>query len=218
MYISTLFDPASAAIVVGGTLLATVLQCGAGDCRAALAAVNRLRKRGFEPAQARAELLGHVRDICQDGVVRAHSPHLGDPEIDEATGALIGRRSVEALLEAHESHRARRLDMTDSAQQTLTYAAELAPTFGLAGTLLALTRLAGSSAGDNLLASAVGMAVLTTLYGLLLAHLVLAPLARAVERAGAREERDRQEVIDWLASQLAAAIPRGRPGRPRAVA
>ena len=59
------------------------------------------------------------------------------------------------------------------------------------------------------------MAVLTTLYGLLLANLVLAPLARLVERAAAREERERQKIVDWLAGHLADAMPetRRRPDR-----
>ena len=54
------------------------------------------------------------------------------------------------------------------------------------------------------------MAVLTTLYGLLLANLVLAPLARVIERAAAAEERERQSIVDWLAAQVAPAIPRSR--------
>jgi chemotaxis protein MotA len=52
--------------------------------------------------------------------------------------------------------------------------------------------------------------VVTTLYGLLLANLVLAPIARAVSRAASVEETGRQEVIDWIAAQLSAAPPERR--------
>lgn len=52
------------------------------------------------------------------------------------------------------------------------------------------------------------MAVLTTLYGLLLANIVLAPLSRAVDRAAMREEAERQKLIDWVAGQLREAMPR----------
>jgi chemotaxis protein MotA len=229
MMIATLFDPASAAIVAGGTLSATLLQCGTSHCHAAIAAVGRLPHRRFDPEQIRAGLAGHVRAIRQDGVVRARGPHLGDAEIDEATEALIEGRSVAALIEAHESHRGRRIAANEQARAILLHGAELAPVFGLAGTLLSLTRLADGTLADNAFAAAIGTAVLTTLYGLLLAHLLLAPLARAVERAGLAEERARQEVIDWLATQLGPALPRSGvpngdaspgngPHRPRAVA
>ena len=58
-----------------------------------------------------------------------------------------------------------------------------------------------------------GLAVVTTLYGILAANLVLAPLARWVERAAEREERERQVVIDWLSEQVGGALPHGREGR-----
>jgi chemotaxis protein MotA len=58
---------------------------------------------------------------------------------------------------------------------------------------------------------AISMAVSATLYGLLLANLLLAPLARAVERAAAQEESERQKIVDWLADQVASAMPRRKP-------
>jgi chemotaxis protein MotA len=57
------------------------------------------------------------------------------------------------------------------------------------------------------------MAVLTTLYGLLLGNLLFAPLARMIARRAADEERERQRVLDWLEQQVAGALPQG--GRPR---
>ena len=132
-------------------------------------------------------------------------------EFDEATDALIGRRSVSALLAAHESHKARRLETSNRAATTLAQASELAPVFGLAGTLISLSQLPADGIARGAYAGAIGMAVLTTLYGLLLANLLLAPLARMVERAAAAEERERQSIVDWLAAQVAPAIPRSRP-------
>ena len=64
-------------------------------------------------------------------------------------------------------------------------------------------------------ASLPPMAVVTTLYGLLCANLLLAPLARMVERAALAEEAARQEVIDWLAGQVAGAVPPRRAAAER---
>jgi chemotaxis protein MotA len=60
--------------------------------------------------------------------------------------------------------------------------------------------------------NAISMSVLATLYGLLLANILLAPLARAIERRAEREEAARQDLIDWIASQFAAVSPRLRRG------
>ena len=60
--------------------------------------------------------------------------------------------------------------------------------------------------GDGLLAEdllgAVSTAVLSTLYGLLVAHLLILPLARRIERRGEEEERARAEMFIWLKEQL----------------
>ncbi len=212
-----LYDANSALIVVGGTLLATLLRCGFGDSRRALLAVVRLGRRRFDPARLKAELAVHVQEMRQDGVIRTQPHHSGDAEIDEATGALIGSRSLSSLHAAHIAHKRRRAAQNMRAVRTLGQAADLSPVLGLAGTLVSLSQLpAGGAAasGGASFTSAIAMAVLTTLYGLLLGNMVFAPLARAIARRAALEETARQEVLDWLEEQAAPALPRHGEAHP----
>lgn len=212
MDFATLIDGPSALIVGGGTLLATALRSGLGDCRATLRKLAGLGRQGFDLDHTRAELALQVQEIRQDGLLRAVPHHSGDAEFDEATDALIGRRSVAALLEAHEVHRARRLAESERAIRTLAQAAELAPVFGLAGTLVSLSQLPAEGIVRGAFAGSIAMAVTTTLYGLLAANLLFAPLARAIERKAQAEEAERQQLTDWLAEQVEAACAR-RPAR-----
>ena len=77
---------------------------------------------------------------------------------------------------------------------------------GLAGTLIALGSarggavVTGAVAGTpaNGLVESIAMAVVTTLYGLLAANFLFAPLSNAVQRRARAEERDRDAVLDWL--------------------
>lgn len=207
MNLEALVDPVSGLLVVAGTALATLMRCGLGDLGATLHCLAQLLRPRFSCAQARAELARQVEEIRHDGVFRARSEPSADPEIAEATGALIRHRSIPALIEAHEKHRSMRQVLRARALHFLGQAGELSPVFGLAGTLVALSQMqAGGLARDGLM-MAVGMAVLTTLYGLLAAHLTIFPLASLIERRGEAEERERQMLIDWLAAQLAKAMP-----------
>lgn len=209
MQLQHLFDPASALIVVGGTCLATVLRCGLGDTRAALAALAGLFARSFDAPSARAELAAHVREMQSNGVIRTEPHHFGDAELDEATDALINSRSVGGLHRAHIAHKRRRAEQNLRAMRTLNQAADLAPVFGLAGTLISLSQLpAGNTAGGAAgFTAAISMAVLTTLYGLLLGNLFFAPLGRMVARRAAQEEKERQRVLDWLEQQVSPVLP-----------
>ncbi|PNU02667.1 MotA/TolQ/ExbB proton channel family protein [Novosphingobium guangzhouense] len=207
MLFHTLFDPLGALIVVGGTCLATVLRCGLGDTGAALRTAGTLFRPRFRAERARAELAVQVQEIQQDGVIRAEPHHVGDAEIDDVTDALIGSRSIEALQAAHAAHKRRRMGQSRRAIRTFEQAAELSPVFGLAGTLVSLTRLPADPGAASDFTSAISMAVLTTLYGLLLGNLLFAPVARMIARRALREEADRQRVLEWLERQVAGALP-----------
>lgn len=207
MQFENLFDAASALIVVGGTSVATCLRCGLRDSAIALVAARAVLARPFSADQARSEMAVHIQEIQRDGVIRAMPHHLGDAEIDAATDALIGTRSLTGLHDAHVAYKRRRTERSAHAVRTFNQAADLAPVFGLAGTLVSLSQLSTGPGLSQNFGPAISMAVLTTLYGLLLGNLVLAPLARLIARRGAHEEAERDQLLEWLKSQVAQAIP-----------
>jgi hypothetical protein len=102
-----------------------------------------------------------------------------------------------------------------SAAQVFVWAGELAPVFGLIGTLYGFTQLAPASGAGAIAATmgAIATAVLSTLYGALLAHLLCHPLAGAIERHGLARERAREALADWFAEQIAAPPPPLRDAR-----
>ncbi len=211
MRFEALIDPWSVVVVLGGTLATTLLRTGRAEWLATVQVLGQLLQPRFSYARARASVAHQVEEIRHVGVMRAKPKPSSDPEIEEATGALIRRRSIAALIEAHERHKRGRQRRRRRALHLLGQAGELAPVFGLAGTLIALSQLSADGIERGDLMATVGMAVLTTLYGLLTAHLLVFPLARLIERRGEEEEAGRQKLIDWLAEQLADAMPSQLP-------
>lgn len=203
-----LLDPASAALVIFGTLAATVMRCGWADTRTALSALAQLFTPRFDAANARAELAVQVQDIEEDGLLRAEPHHFGDGEFDAMTDALLKTRTIEALYERHTEHRVRRIEFARRAGGVLASAAELAPVLGLVGTLVSLGGLSTAVAADGDYARAIAMAVATTLYGLVAANFVFAPLAAAVGRRADAEDRAREDIIAWLHGALEASCQR----------
>lgn len=207
MQLISLIDPVSLAIVLGGTVLATILRAGRRDFVHTARALASLCRPQFSSEQARAGLAGQVSAIRRDGILRATPRRIGDSEFDEATDAMIRARSIDALIDRHHAYRRQRQAGANAAVRTLAQAAELGPVFGMVGTLVSLSNLPTTGIAPGALNGAISMAVTTTLYGLLLANLVLAPLSRAVERRALTEEQARQDVIDWLSRQIEPALP-----------
>lgn len=211
MDIATYLDWQAAAIVFGGTVLAAMLRCGWRDFRATAGVIARLLRPRFDKHRARAAMAAYVQRIDRDGLLRAAPDSTGDAEIDDAIGALASSRSIHALLDNFEDHRQDRLSTAQRAGWVLGQAVELAPVLGLAGTLVSLGKLSGLAAQGGDFAVAVGSAVLTTLYGLVFANFVFAPLAGAVARHSRAEDEARREVMDWLTLHAEAARPHAAP-------
>ncbi|GAB5348426.1 hypothetical protein TMRO357_02093 [Alteriqipengyuania sp. 357] len=209
-------DPAALAIVLGGTVLATLLRCGPAEVALALRKVGGLVRPAFDPARAKADLSQQIRNIGRDGLLGAELVTIDDTEFDGLAGALIARRSLDGLHAEHEAHARARAEAAETATRVLGDAAELAPVLGLAGTLVALGTMP-ADANDTGMTGAIAMAVVTTLYGIAAANFLFGPLAAAIARRAAGEERARQELLDWLENAVARNVAPA-PRRPRVVA
>jgi len=203
-----LIDYQALALMLGGTLLASLLQAGVANFRVTLLALASLLHPAFDPATTKAELSRQIGDLGRDGLVRAPRAVIGDTEFGASTAAMIASRSLDALLAKHEASRSIRFANAATAGQVCHQAAELAQMFGLAGTLLALGRLGPLAGGAGGVASAIGMAVTTTLYGVILANLLFVPLAGMIERRARTEDRAREELFVWLEGHAQKSAPR----------
>lgn len=220
---TSLFDPGALAIVFAGTVLACVARCGWRDFGAALREASGLVvRRGFNADANRKALALALTAIQRDG------SHRADPALplDRALGLMLEtylrHGTLEALGNARRAQRALDEARRISAAQVFAWAGELAPVFGLIGTLYGLTQLAPAGAVNPTatIMGAVSTAVLTSLYGALLAHLLCYPLASAIERRGLDEDRAREALADWFVEQVArtAASAQERRAHLRGVA
>jgi chemotaxis protein MotA len=214
MDFTALLDGPGAAIVLGGTMIATLVGSGRRELSSALGGVWHLVQRPFDYERARAEIARDVEMLKVDGVLRSRPFRSSDHEIASVTEALIHDRSLASLIDAHERFKRQRSQSRKLALRPIRLAAEMAPVFGMAGTLFALSQLDYDPAAGGAMMGGIGMAIVTTLYGLMLAHLVFHPIASMIERRGAAEEEARQLLIDWMARQLAGAIPPARTAPP----
>lgn len=198
-----LVDGTSALIVLGGTLLATLLRCGLRDSGATLYAVVTIFESGFDAAKARSRLAKQIQDIHDDGLLRAEIRDFDDQEFDDLAATLFRRRSLAPVIDKHQKHQRKRLKRNRSAVKTLGQAAEMAPVLGLAGTLIALSQLPMGDSSGTTISSSIPAAIVTTFYGLMAANMLFAPLGQFIQRRADKEEAERDELIKWLTDELA---------------
>lgn len=136
-----------------------------------LLAFGRAVRQG--KAQAAAQIIEREPDAVFKRLGR-HVLERGDVEEMEADALVFGRR---------ELHKFRR------AEKVLSSLGDFAPAMGMIGTVIGLIQLLSKMKDFDKLGSGMAIALLTTLYGLLLAHLIYLPLARLVaDYAGQRAD------------------------------
>ncbi|MHA7820939.1 MAG: MotA/TolQ/ExbB proton channel family protein [Erythrobacter sp.] len=214
-----LFDVDALTIVLAGTLLATFARCGWRESGAAVRAAVRLVSSPFDAGSNRAALARTAQAINERGFLRAETPPPPDRALAGLIDKVLAAGSAKSLQSTARAQRALRDTARFEAQRVFESAGELAPVFGLVGTLFSITQLvptAGLSTAETAMAS-VASAVLSSLYGVLLAHFAYLPLARAIERQGQHEERERAAALEWFVNALTGTY-HGRQTTLRGVA
>ena len=214
-----LFDPVALGIVLLGTLVATLARSGWRDMTLAIRSALTLAGNGFDEEANRAAFARWARAIRLRGVLGAEERLPPDKDLARGLTALVRTGSIKALRGAHDDACARHLRERGRVVRVFEQAGELAPVFGLVGTLFSLTQLApgvGTEAAGSASAvtlAAIATAVLSSIYGVLAAHFLFLPLAHAVARRAQTEEEQREALVEWLAHEIEDAMPGQSPSR-----
>jgi chemotaxis protein MotA len=184
-------DGPSIAIVLGGTLVITAVSFTLEELRDAPRALWRmLVQRRVDPSQAAATMLRLAERARRDGIldIETVTRNLSDdPFLHRAMRLVTDGASPE---DAEKILKTESFAMSGTQMHSINIlrrAAEVAPAMGLIGTLVGLVKMLGSLDDPAAIGPAMAIALLTTFYGALLAHMVFLPLAARAERA-AREE------------------------------
>lgn len=204
----SLINAEAGVIVLGGTLVASGLACGWDNLACAGQQAWGLLRAPLDEAANRAALARLIHAIDRKGRFAAEAPLPPDPVLADIVAAYLRHGDLAPGQAAGEAHHTATRLRRNVAAATWRHAGELAPVAGLAGTLYGIARLApvgGESALMLTTATAIATAVVSTLYGLLLAHLVCLPLAGAIIRRAQSEQRARSGLVRWFESQLPAS-------------
>jgi chemotaxis protein MotA len=199
-YLVRFFDPLALAIVFGGTLIATIVSATRADLGRALAAlVPLLSARPGADGRAAAEAVLRIRHLSEyKGIVsadRVKSP----VEFVHRAACRLARAEGSAAFETWareeiEDRRARHA----SAISLWRHAAEIAPAMGMIGTVIGLIAMFARMSDPAAMGPAMAVAMLTTLYGLVLAFGIAGPIAARLERLSEAECRWQARTVERL--------------------
>ncbi|KAF0190941.1 MAG: chemotaxis protein MotA [Gammaproteobacteria bacterium] len=182
-----LFNLPGLVMVLGGTLAATLVSRPMKDVITALRALRALL-RDENPGLTGE--IGHLLNIAhwyRDGNLRAAEQaieQVSNPLLRAGAQLVIDREPIQDIVKLLQWRviGARTRDLNNA--QILRTMAMFAPAFGMLGTLFGLIQMLAilGASGLSEIGATMSFALITTLYGLLLANMVFKPLAMKMEQ------------------------------------
>lgn len=210
--IKAFFDLPSVLMVVLGTLAITAISyTGTEIVRAFPSFSQALLRNSTEPSEAAHRILQLADKARKVGVLQLQ------PDLAQLRSQPFLQRSLMQVIDGMPVDEVERNAQTEimatmaSRQQAafmLRRAAEVAPAMGLIGTLVGLVQMLGNLDSPETIGPSMSVALLTTLYGALMANVVFLPLANKLERNAS---------VEQLAHQVYATgvVSIGRQENPR---
>lgn len=183
-FVDRFFDPLAFSLVVGGTALATwVSATGEDGVRGFGALIPFFRARPMRDAEIADRAVRRIQHLSQyKGTICADRVKTPVDFVHRAACRLADAGRAEAFAvwarEDMEDRRARHAAVIG----LWRHAAEVAPAMGMIGTVIGLIAMFARMNDPVAMGPAMAIAMLTTLYGLVLAFAVCGPVAARLQR------------------------------------
>jgi chemotaxis protein MotA len=197
------FDPVSLLLTLGGAITVTCFSYSGKQLRDALRAIGSVFKGEASNIQDHLAELRRLTALFRlQGLkgLENQERHIRDPFLRHGVELLVDLHSEESVRARLEQRISCVVAEHEIDRQILMTLGRLLPSFGLIGTLIGMVLLLGnlSKADLQTLPSALGLAVLTTLYGAVAANVLVAPLLARLQTMAVEKETAMRLTKDWV--------------------
>jgi chemotaxis protein MotA len=188
-------NPQGFLIVVGGTLAATIVRY---SFRRSWGAV-KVARRAFEVEEHTSHaLVRHIVELSQlarrESVLALDSVDIQDPFLAKGIQLAVDGTDPRVIESILSSELVQSVERHRNGQRVFMGMGESAPAFGMIGTLVGLVHMLTNMNDPTKIGPAMAVALITTLYGAIMANLIFLPIAdKLADRT--RRERIRKEIV-----------------------
>lgn len=199
----------SVLIVVGGTLAATFVRFSMNEV---FGAINVAMKAFFHKSKAPEEIIQEIitlADIARrEGLLKLEKQPIEDPFLKKAVMFCVDGYEAGFIEEVLSKEVQLTLERHELGQKLFKSMGDAAPAFGMTGTLIGLVQMLASLEDPKTIGPAMAVALLTTLYGVILAQLFFLPIADKLEHRSQEEQLIKKLIIEGVIGLQKGLNPR----------
>ncbi len=199
----------SVLIVGGGTLATTLIR---SPLKVVLGTMNVVRNAFFDRVPPPTELIAKIVELAEksrrESLLSLENVPIEDDFLKKGIQLCVDGTEPDVVKSILKAESDAIVERHSRGQDILKGMGSYAPAFGMIGTLIGLVNMLVKMDDPSAIGPQMAVALLTTLYGALIANLVALPIADKLSDRSAREILNKTIVIDGIMGILAANHPR----------
>jgi len=202
-------DTASLLIVVAGSIAVVLARCTLGEFLGAIGVLGKAFSRKIEnPFDLINQLVELATIARKDGMIALEGQDIKNAYMAKAVAMLVDGTDPDIIKSSLERDTAMMKQRHAMGASVFSAWGEIAPAMGMVGTLAGLVIMLGNMSDPKAIGPAMAIALLTTMYGAILANVICLPLAQKLTNASALEAANNELILEGVLFMQSGGNPR----------
>jgi chemotaxis protein MotA len=199
----------SVLVVAGGTFATAFIKYSMADViNASKIVMNAFFVKLSVPQEVIQEIVNLANIARKNGLIVLEQQPVEDQFLKKAIMYCVDGHEAEFIQEVLKKEVSLTVERHDVGIGLFKGMGESAPAFGMIGTLIGLVQMLANMSDPASIGPSMAVALLTTLYGAILANLAFLPIAEKLSLRSGEEERNRKLIIEGVMGILKGINPR----------
>lgn len=196
-------------IVLGGTFAVVMIKFSMSQFFGAFKVAARAFVFKLEEPEDLIEQIVHLSGIARkEGMLALENEEINNEFLDQGIKLLIDGNSHEVISAVMNKDLQQTIDRHTWGAKVFTATGDVAPAMGMIGTLIGLVQMLSAMDDPKAIGPAMAVALLTTLYGAMLANMVALPIADKLTLRKKEESKIKSMCIDGVLAVQEGQNPR----------
>lgn len=202
-------DTPSMLIVVAGSTAVVLFRSSLGEFLGAIGVAGKTFKNKLDAPEQLIEQIVELATIARkDGMIALEGQEIANPFLAKAVAMLVDGADEEIIKSSLEREKSSTRARHAMGAKIFSAWGEIAPAMGMIGTLIGLVQMLGNMSDPKSIGPAMAVALLTTMYGAILANVVMLPMAMKLENQADLEEINNELIIEGVLFIQSGGNPR----------
>jgi chemotaxis protein MotA len=205
-------DMPSVYIVVLGTMTAVLARSSIPEFIGSIGVVMKTVKFKIDPPEALIERLVELGTIARkDGMIALEGQEIPNAFLAKGVRMLVDGTDPSMIKSTLEREMEMIQQRNSDGMGFIASAQDIAPAMGMIGTLIGLVQMLGNMSDPKSIGPAMAVALLTTLYGAVIANVMCIPLNQKLAKLDTAESLNHQLIIEGVMFIQSGGNPRMLP-------